>query len=98
PAGRLSMRSVNPSVGEAQKGTAPARSMEKRRSGTRGLGHGFGGGIEAGKEAPDFIPRFAAAGKAAPVRADDADQPVAGVDRREIVRRRRHAAQLSDPV
>src|SRR4051794_28406799 len=97
-AGWLPTRSMKPSVGDAQNGTAPARSMEKDRSGMGSLDDRFGGGVESGKKPADFLPGFAAPRKATPVGADHANQAVAGVDRRQVIGGLGSAARLSDAV
>src|SRR6516225_9162806 len=79
------IRSLNTSSGAAANGAASAFSTLKLNSGKGVSSHEPGLCLQVAEEPTDCFPYLCAAGKAAPIGADQADKLVAFVDRRYIV-------------
>src|SRR5580658_7686403 len=83
--GLLAMRSLNASNGAAAYGATSAPSIERTRSGMLALATDSGAALQRGKERADFAPHFGAAGKPAPIRADQSDELVTFIYGDEII-------------
>src|SRR5579864_343174 len=90
--------SLNTIWGAAEKRATSAPSILKARSGMNPLIDGFCLGSKSGEEAADFLPHFGSPRQALPIQANQADKPVAGVDRHDIILRGGCSARLADPI
>src|SRR5947209_6326374 len=79
-------RSLSARSGAAATATGSAPSTAKLSSGIGLASHGPGALLQPGEKACNLAPDRRAPGHAAPVRADQADQLVALVQRRQVVR------------
>src|SRR5580692_6985543 len=92
------MRTLNDNSGAAANWTTSALSIVSTRSGMRALLTGSGSRFEMREERANFTPDFGAAGKSAPMHADQPDELVTFVDRNEIVLRGCGASDMPDAV
>src|SRR6266566_676100 len=90
-------RTRNASVGTAVCAMATTSSTTKSSSGIA-RPHDLGAAAQVGEEGLDRLPHLAAAGKAPPAHADDADEPEALVDRRDEVVVRPSRARAANAV
>src|SRR5271155_608591 len=96
--GLLAMRSLNASNGAAAYWTTSAPSIVRTRSGMLALATDSGATLQRGEERADFAPHFGAAGKPAPVGADQSDQLVTFIYRDQIIFRGDGTAVVPDAV
>src|SRR5271163_4315801 len=92
------MRSLKASNGAAAYWTTSAPSIVRTRSGMRALATDSGAALQRGEESADFAPHFGAAGKPAPVSADQADELVTFIYRDQIIVRGDGTAVVPDAV
>src|SRR5277367_200243 len=96
--GLLAMRSLNASNGAAAYWTTSAPSIVSTKSGMRALAADSGAALQRGEKRADFAPHFGAAGKSAPVGADQSDQLVTFINRDQVIFRGDGAAVVADAV
>src|SRR5580693_3386506 len=92
------MRTLNDSSGVAANCTTSAPSVVSRRSGMRALTAQSSALLQPGKKCANLPPHFRAAGKAAPVGADQSDQLVAFIDGDQIILGRRSLSNTPDTI
>src|ERR1700733_7018524 len=92
------MRSLNASSGAAAYGTTSAPSIVRTSSGMLALATDPGATLQRAEECADFAPHFGAAGKPAPVRADQSDQLVTLIDRHQIIFRSDTGSVVPDAI
>src|ERR1700723_2342096 len=96
--GLLAMRSLNASSGAAAYGTTSAPSIVRTSSGMLALATDPGAPLQRGEECADFAPQLGAAGKPAPVHADQSDELVTLIYRHQIIFRSDTASIVPDAV
>src|ERR1700683_657951 len=96
--GLLAMRSLNASSGAAAYWTTSAPSIVRTSSGMLALATDPGATLERGEECADFAPHFGAAGKPAPVHADQSDELVTLIDRHQIIFRSDTGSVVPDAI
>src|ERR1700728_195100 len=96
--GLLAMRSLNASSGAAAYWTTSAPSIVRASSGMFALATAPGATLERGEERADFAPHFGAAGKPAPMHADQSDELVTLIDRYQIIFRGDTGSMVPDAV
>src|SRR5580658_6022 len=96
--GLLAMRSLNASNGAAAYGTTSAPSIVRTSSGMLVLATDSGAALQRVEERANFAPHFGAAGKPAPMGADQSDELVTFVYWNQIIFRGDRTAVVSDAV
>src|SRR5271156_3559874 len=96
--GLLAMRSLNASSGAAAYWTTSAPSIVRTSSGMLALATDSGAALQRSEKCADFAPHFGAAGKPAPMGADQSDELVTFIDGDQIIFRGDRTAVVPDAV
>src|SRR5271156_1424660 len=96
--GLLAMRSLNASSGAAAYWTTSAPSIVRTSSGMLALATDSGAALQRVEERANFAPHFGAAGKSAPMGADQSDELVTFIYGDQIIFRGDGTAIVPDAV